>query len=219
MDERKKQMKKSLIKRELLPMNLQLFAEEGAGDPPAENDAAKDDAAAGETEDKPFAAPASQSELDSIIGKAVNTALANAKKKSQKEIDDAIQEALKKEKDYSKLSESERKEKEIDDREQALTDREAQADYKELLAQVATDLASKKLPGEFAEMLAVQGDNEKSLNNVKQFEKTFNEAVAEQVKVSLRQKTPGFSGGSTSSTNYGAQVAKKTGAAPSGTLF
>ena len=210
----KNKSESQFIKRNMLPMNLQFFADGDEGD--ASNG---DDAGEESSNEDEFEAPASKSELDSIIGKAVNTALANAKKKSQKEIDDAIQEALKKEKDYSKLSESERKEKEIDDREQALADREAQADYKELLAQVATDLASKKLPGEFAEMLAVQGDNEKSLNNVKQFEKTFNEAVAEQVKVSLRQKTPGFSGGSTSSTNYGAQVAKKTGAAPSGTLF
>lgn len=203
-----------IIKRNMLPMNLQFFADGDADD--ASND---DDASAESSNEDEFEAPASKSELDSIIGKAVNTALANAKKKSQKEIDDAIKSALQKEKDLSQLSEEDRKKVEVESERTQFETEKAEFEFEKLVLQTQKDLIEKSLPADFAEWLAVAGDSEKTLENIKTFEAKFKSEVAEQVKVSLRQKTPGFSGGSTSSTNYGAQVAKKTGAAPSGTLF
>ena len=55
-----------------------------------------------------FQAPQSQSELDSIVNKAVQTALKNQKKGEEARVNEAIAKALQKEQDYSKLSAAER---------------------------------------------------------------------------------------------------------------
>ena len=67
------------------------------------------------------------------------------------------------------------------------------------------------MPSEFAELFAL--DNaENSLKKVGEFEAVFNQAVAEAVKVSLRQKAPTFGGSSAKQTNYGASLAQNANA-------
>lgn len=213
-------MKKSLtkqpieFKRQMLPLNLQLFADgdEGEGDSKdAENDT--------EDEGDGFTPPANQSELDAAINKAVQTALANQKKKTDKAIEEAVAEKLKREKDLSQLSEEDRAKREADEEREAFEKEKAEFELEKLVVQTEKDLISKSLPSEFAKWLAVAGDNDQTLENIKTFEAEFKKSVAEAVKVSLRQDTPGSGGGGNTVENAGAKFAEQSGATASGKLF
>ena len=202
-------------KQQLLALNarnLQLFADggesggtdTGGNDSDFNNDAEKNDA---HETDPAFEVPKTQSELDSIINKSNQKALDNYKKGETQRIQDAIAEALKKEKDYSQLSEDERAKREFEDKQKAFAEEKAKFERDKLVIQVEKDLVSKGLPAEFAELFAL--DNaENSLKKVGEFEAVFNQAVAEAVKVSLRQKAPGIGASSVKQTNYGANLAK-----------
>ncbi|MET3558697.1 hypothetical protein ABID29_001823 [Streptococcus rupicaprae] len=147
-----------------------------------------------------FKGPQSQSELDSLINKAVHKSLENYKKGEQ----DRIAEAIKKEKDYANLSAAERERKEFEDQQAQFAKERAAFEQEKLIVQVTKDLAEKGLPVEFAELLAV-GDAETALEKVGVFESAFNKAVNAKVKESLRQDSPRSGGtGASSTTNYGA---------------
>lgn len=202
-------------KKQLLALNarnLQLFAESGesggtdtgGNDSDFNNDVKNNDA---HETDQAFEVPKTQSELDSIINKSNQKALENYKKGEEQRIQKAIAEALKKEKDYSQLSEEERAKREFEDKKKAFAEERAKFERDKLVIQVEKDLVSKGLPAEFAELFAL--DNaENSLKKVGEFEAVFNQAVAEAVKVSLRQKAPGIGASSVKQTNYGANLAQ-----------
>ena len=192
--------------------NLQLFAEggesggtdTGGNDSGLNNEAENNDA---HETDPAFEVPKTQSELDSIINKSNQKALDNYKKGEAQRIQDAIAEALKKEKDYSQLSEEERAKREFEDKQKAFAEERAKFEHDKLVVQVEKDLVSKGLPAEFAELFALD-TAENSLKKVGEFEAVFNQAVAEAVKVSLRQKAPGIGTSSVKQTNYGANLAQ-----------
>lgn len=194
--------------------NLQFFAEggESGGADTGGNDSGLNNETgnneAHETEPA-FEGPKTQSELDSIINKSNQKALDNYKKGEAQRIQDAIAEALKKEKDYSQLSEEERAKREFEDSKSAFEQEKAQFEHEKLVVQVEKDLVSKGLPADFAELLAV-GDAEQALEQVSKFEKAFNDAVNAKVKVSLRQPAPNAGGNGASQTNYGASLAKNS---------
>lgn len=206
-------------KQQLLALNarnLQLFAEggesggtdTGGNDSDLNNDTENNDA----NETKPaFESPKTQSELDSIINKSTQKALENYKKGEEQRIQKAIAEALKKEKDYSQLSEEERAKRELEDKKKAFEEELAKFEHDKLVVQVEKDLVSKGLPAEFAELFALD-TAENSLKKVGEFEAVFNKAVAEAVKVSLRQKTPSVGASSVKQTNYGASLAQHANA-------
>lgn len=79
-----------------------------------------------------FQAPQSQSELDSIVNKAVQTALNNHKKGEEKRVNEAIAKALQKEQDYSKLSAAERASKEFEDQKAEFEKQVAQFEFEKL---------------------------------------------------------------------------------------
>lgn len=135
----------------------------------------------------------------------------NYKKGEAQRIQDAIAEALKKEKDYSQLSEEERAKREFEDSKKAFAEEKAKFEHDKLVVQVEKDLVSKGLPAEFAELFALD-TAENSLKKVGEFEAVFNQAVAEAVKVSLRQKAPGIGTSSVKQTNYGASLAQHANA-------
>ncbi|XJS09854.1 DUF4355 domain-containing protein [Aerococcaceae bacterium WGS1372] len=191
-------------KRLPLKMNLQLFAEE--------TEKTEETEIKTENEFKPIE---SQSELDSHIGKAVQTALSNQQKKHQKAIDEAVQEALNREKDYSKLTEEERKKRELDDERAQFEKERADFEYQKLVNDVSADLLKEEIPVDFAPWLAVKGDIDKSLENVRIFKDKYDESVSQGVQKALRQKEPRYSGGNTNvqlQQNYGEQLANRTGA-------
>lgn len=158
-----------------------------------------------------FQAPQSQSELDSIVNKAVQTALKNQKKGEETRINEAIAKALKKEQDYSKLSAAERASKEFEDQKAEFEKQVEQFELEKLNMAVKEDLVSKGLPVELAEMFSHAGNAAEALKMVGTFEKVFNDAVAEKVKATIRQNAPKASSiGGTQTDNFGAKLAKST---------
>ncbi|MCT2902515.1 DUF4355 domain-containing protein [Streptococcus thermophilus] len=158
-----------------------------------------------------FQAPQSQSELDSIVNKAVQTALSNYKKGEEARVSEAIAKALQKEQDYSKLSAAERASKEFEDQKAEFEKQVAQFELEKLNMAVKEDLVSKGLPVELAEMFSHAGNAAEALKLVGTFEKVFNDAVADKVKTTIRQNTPkAASVGGTQTDNFGAKLAKST---------
>lgn len=158
-----------------------------------------------------FQAPQSQSELDSIVNKAVQKALNNHKKGEEKRVNEAIAKALQKEQDYSKLSAAERASKEFEDQKAEFEKQVAQFEFEKLNMAVKEDLVSKGLPVELAEMFSHAENASEALKLVGTFEKVFNDAVAEKVKATIRQSAPkAASAGGTQTDNFGAQLAKST---------
>lgn len=158
-----------------------------------------------------FQAPQSQSELDSIVNKAVQTALNNYKKGEETRVSEAIAKALKKEQDYSKLSAAERASKEFEDQKAEFEKQVAQFEFEKLNMAVKEDLVSKGLPVELAEMFSHAENASEALKMVGTFEKVFNDAVAEKVKTTIRQNAPkAASIGGTQTDNFGAKLAKST---------
>nr|DAP71590.1 MAG TPA: Major head protein [Caudoviricetes sp.] len=158
-----------------------------------------------------FQAPQSQSELDSIVNKAVQTALKNQKKGEEARVSEAIAKALQKEQDYSKLSAAERASKEFEDQKAEFEKQVAQFEHEKLTMAVKEDLVSKGLPVELADMFSHAENAAEALKLVGTFEKVFNDAVADQVKATIRQNSPkAASAGSAQTDNFGAQLAKST---------
>lgn len=158
-----------------------------------------------------FQAPQSQSELDSIVNKAVQTALKNQKKGEEARINEAIAKALKKEQDYSKLSAAERASKEFEDQKAEFEKQVAQFEFEKLNMAVREDLVSKGLPVELADMFSHAENAAEALKMVGTFEKIFNDAVAEKVKATIRQTSPkAANAGGDQIDNFGARLAKST---------
>ncbi|MBS4462825.1 MULTISPECIES: DUF4355 domain-containing protein [unclassified Facklamia] len=182
------------IENKPLKLNLQLFAEEGAS-------------VEGENAENTFNPIMSQSELDSVINKVVQTALGNQASKFEAEKEKAIQEALAKEKDYAKLSEEDREKRQFEDERTQFEKERAEFMQKQRVVELEKDLMTKKLPVELAEMFALYPDNTKALAAVNAFEKTFNEAVSKAVREAIRQNDPIVGGGTSKEMNYGAKLA------------
>lgn len=193
----------------LLRLNLQNFSnpdDENPKDDPEDKEKDK------KTEEVEFT-----EEQKEYINKLVGTAKSKAKSEYEKSLDEKVKELLKKEKDYEKMSEKEREIKEFEDKQKQFEEERENFEYDKLLVSVREDLVKKNLPSEFAEYLAVKGDNEKSLTNVGVFESKYNEAVAQAVKEKLKQSPPSDGHSGTGGTSLGAQLAKH--AAPKGKIF
>lgn len=131
-----------------------------------------------------------QSEVDRRISKAVESALNKQQEKFNAEKETAIEEAKRKAEEYSKLTEREKAVKELEAREKKVKEEALALDQRKLLTDVEVDLKEKKLPLSFATALITLGDAEKIKEIVTDLKKDFDLSVAEQVKESLRQKTP-----------------------------
>ena len=157
-----------------------------------------------------FKAPGSQSELDSVINKAVQTALSNRDKGEQERTAQAVADALQKEKDYANLSAQDRAKKEFEDQQKSFEKERAAFEHEKLVVAVEKDLVAKGLPSALAETFAMAGNAEDALKAVTEFETVFNNAVAEEVKKTVRQNAPQASADGISNTdNYGSRLAQK----------
>lgn len=143
-------------------------------------------------DDQP-ALPETQAELDRQISKAVETALANRQVKFDQELEAAVQEAVKEERSYAKMSQAEKQEADWNKREKDLAAREAALKHKELLAEVKADLHEKGLPLELADLLAHGDDKDTILASVNVVRSLVDEAVQNGVKAALRQESPSVS--------------------------
>lgn len=183
----------------LLKLNIQYFSEEGATEGAVES---------APTEPE-FKAPSSQSELDSIVNKAVQTALNNQKNKSDEDFQKRVEAEIKKREDYAKLSETQKRDRDFEERQNKFNEEVAAFKQSQLIMEVKEDLLSKNLPVELAETFAKHGSAEEALKAVTVLERAFQDAVANAVKASARQTTPGASGtGFDKQMNIGQRLAK-----------
>jgi len=175
-----------MIKDDLYKLKLQFFAE-NEGD--SENTNEDDDKESVNDDDKKQETY-TKNEVDSAISKAVDSALKKRDRKHQQELEQAREEARKKAESYAKLTEKEKRDKEIEEREQALAEKEKEFKLRELKSDVESDLKEKGLPTSFATSLIHLEGVEKINEAVKEIKADFDNAVQEQVKEATRQSTP-----------------------------
>lgn len=171
-----------------VPMNLQLFAEGGDGAGAGEdNGGGSGEGTGGEGGDNPpsfddfLKTGGNQAEFDRRVQKAVNTAVTKAQEKWQALADDKLSEAEK----LAKMTKEEKAQYMQQKREKELTDREAAITRKELMAEAKNTLASDGLPQELAEVLNYSDADtcKKSMEKVKEvFQRAVETAVEEKLK-------------------------------------
>lgn len=176
-----------------LPMNLQLFAEggDGAGADGGNGGGSGEGEGAGSESGTGGDTPPSfddflktggnQAEFDRRVQKAVNTAVTKAQEKWQALADDKLSEAEK----LAKMTKEEKAQYMQQKREKELTDREAAITRKELMAEAKNTLASDGLPQELAEVLDYSDADtcKKSMEKVKEvFQRAVETAVEEKLK-------------------------------------
>ena len=174
-----------------VPMNLQLFAEggDGAGADGSNGDGSGEGAGGegGTGGDTPpsfddfLKTGGNQAEFDRRVQKAVNTAVTKAQEKWQALADDKLSEAEK----LAKMTKEEKAQYMQQKREKELTDREAAITRKELMAEAKNTLASDGLPQELAEVLDYSDADtcKKSMEKVKEvFQRAVETAVEEKLK-------------------------------------
>lgn len=174
-----------------VPMNLQLFAEGGDGaGADGGNGGGSGEGAGGEGGAGGDTPPAfddflktggNQAEFDRRVQKAVNTAVTKAQEKWQALADDKLSEAEK----LAKMTKEEKAQYMQQKREKELTDREAAITRKELMAEAKNTLASDGLPQELAEVLDYSDADtcKKSMEKVKEvFQRAVETAVEEKLK-------------------------------------
>lgn len=174
-----------------VPMNLQLFAEGGDGaGADGGNGGGSGEGAGGEggvggdtppSFDDFLKTGGNQAEFDRRVQKAVNTAVTKAQEKWQALADDKLSEAEK----LAKMTKEEKAQYMQQKREKELTDREAAITRKELMAEAKNTLASDGLPQELAEVLNYSDADtcKKSMEKVKEvFQRAVETAVEEKLK-------------------------------------
>ena len=174
-------------------MNLQLFAEGGDGagadggngGGSGEGEGAGGEGGAGSDTPPSFddflKTGGNQAEFDRRVQKAVNTAVTKAQEKWQALADDKLSEAEK----LAKMTKEEKAQYMQQKREKELTDREAAITRKELMAEAKNTLASDGLPQELAEVLDYSDADtcKKSMEKVKEvFQRAVETAVEEKLK-------------------------------------
>lgn len=172
-----------------VPMNLQLFAE--GGDGAGTGGDGGNGGGAGGTGDGGTGGPVSfddflktgdnQAEFDRRVQKAINTAVTNAHQKWQALTDDKLSEAEK----LAKMTKEEKAQYLQQKKEKELSDREAAITRKELKAEARNTLASEGLPQELAEVLDYMSADacKKSMETMKEvFQKAVEASVEEKLK-------------------------------------
>lgn len=170
-----------------VPMNLQLFAEgdgAGTGDEGGNGGGA---GGAGEEGNEPqsfddfLKTGGNQAEFDRRVQKAVNTAVTNAQEKWQALTDDKLSEAEK----LAKMTKEEKAQYMQQKKEKELSEREAAITRKELMAEARNTFAGDGLPQELAEVLNYTDADtcKKSMETVKKaFQRAVEAAVEEKLK-------------------------------------
>lgn len=140
-----------------VPMNLQLFAEGGDGAGAGEdNGGGSGEGTGGEGGDNPpsfddfLKTGGNQAEFDRRVQKAVNTAVTNAQEKWQALTDDKLSEAEK----LAKMTKEEKAQYMQKKKEKELSDREAAVTRSELMAEAKNNLSDEGLPVELPRLQA-----------------------------------------------------------------
>lgn len=178
--------------RAVLPLDLQLFAGEGEQETNTEQQAgaentetAADEGGTGsENKSQTFdELLSSNKDYQSAFDSKITSALAKAKKKWEQEQADEADEAKK----LAKMSESERKEYQLSKDRSAFEREKAEFEREKLKTAVGNELLNRNLPSSFADFLT-GADADASKNNIDEFEKAFNSALAQAKENAMKGK-------------------------------
>ena len=159
----------------LLPLNIQLFAEDDTSEIEAENENEQEN----EQQEKPKTF--TQEDVDKII----QGRIAKEKKAWQKQLEDQRTEAEK----LAGMSEKEKKQYQEEKRIKDLDEREAAITHRELTAQAKVQLADRGIPTELAEILNFT-DADSCKKSIDVVEKAFQSAVEKAVEEKLKGGNP-----------------------------
>lgn len=126
-----------------------------------------------------------QEELNEVI----KDRLAREKLKWEKSLDTKLEDKLKEKQRLSEMSEEDRERERMTELEKQLAQREQELVRKELFADTETVLRERSLPTSLASFV-VGEDSETTLENVKQFQALFEDAVKVETKNQLAGVTP-----------------------------
>lgn len=178
-------MKKKIYTRgEKIPFNIQLFAEpasdpEPGADPSPESD--PDPESSPKSFDEILSDKTYQAEFDRRVQKALET----AKSKWETLMDDKVSEAEK----LSKMNKDEKAQYMQQKREKELADKEAAITKRELMAEAKVTLADKKLPTGLAEVLNY-ADADSCNQSIAAVERAFQEAVQAGIEERMKGGEP-----------------------------
>lgn len=187
------------MKNKTLPFNLQYFAEspsDGAGEGDINGDGGKGTKPGEESEtdnDKPGTEPTfdellksgHQAEFDRRVQKAIETALTKQKGKYEALMNDKLSEAEK----LAKMTKEEKQEYMQKKHERELEEREAAITRRELMAEAKNTLSEKGLPASLAEVLNYT-DAESCKKSIESLEIAFSAAVEKAVEEKLKGGNP-----------------------------
>ena len=169
-------------KKFMFPLDIQLFADDNSGDGSGNDDDQgtgqdNQDSGEGGQETKTF----TQEELDKIV----QGRIAKERKAWEKHLEDEKTEAQK----LETMSEKEKKKYQEEKRIKELDDREAAITRRELTAQAKVQLADKGIPTELAEILNLT-DAESCKKSIETVEKAFQTAVEKAVEEKIKGNAP-----------------------------
>lgn len=169
-------------KKFMFPLDIQLFADDNSGDGSGNDDDQgtgqdNQDIGEGGQETKTF----TQEELDKIV----QGRIAKERKAWEKHLEDEKTEAQK----LETMSEKEKKKYQEEKRIKELDDREAAITRRELTAQAKVQLADKGIPTELAEILNLT-DAESCKKSIEIVEKAFQTAVEKAVEERIKGREP-----------------------------
>lgn len=165
------------------PLNIQLFADEGSGTEPTNDDGQGDEGnpTGGEPNGGQQSKTFTQEELDKIV----QGRIAKERKSWEKQLEDQKTEAQK----LETMNEKEKKKYQEEKRIKELDDREAAITRRELTAQAKVQLADKGIPTELAEILNLT-DADSCKKSIEVVEKAFQTAVEKAVEERVKGKEP-----------------------------
>lgn len=179
---------KKKFQRCRIPMVLQMFSEGDGAGAGGNGDGSGSEGAGGESQvsfDDFLKGEGNQAEFDRRVHKAIDTAVANAKEKWKALTDDKLSEAEK----LSKMTKEEKNQYLQKKKEKELFDREAAITKRELMAEAKNTLAEKKLPVGLAEVLNY-ADADSCNKSIATVEKAFQKAVEDAVQERLKGDKP-----------------------------
>lgn len=164
-------------KEEMLKLNIQFFAD----------DTQSDDE--GNEENITLSNDELQKRIESESDKKLAKVLSKKEQEWQSKLDELVQEKLDNEKKLSKLSEAERKQKLLDQREAQIAEREKEIARSVVRSDVMSELSKRGLNTELSKFITDE-DEEEALLQINELNKLIDEAKNEAVKHATRQETP-----------------------------
>ncbi len=138
--------------------------------------------------------------IESESDKKLDKALRKREEKWQSELDTKVQQALKEDKRISQLSETERVEEQLTQREKDLMERENKIKLMEIKSDAVAELNERQIDTRFSEWLLADNADD-TFANIKRFNEVLDAVINSAVKESTRQEAPRLGGSNIISSN------------------